>query len=212
MVVLEELYRIRQQEFTEKLKEQSDPHIVYVTDLTSCSHKRVLRRNYPLLSFRFEPQMILGDLVHLGLESTLTGIKHERGRWVAEVEVNQEYEVEGEFYRLKGRADLVYYEDEEPSVVVEIKTSRDLPDNKPLEHHILQLQVYMNVLGASRGFLVYVTPERLVEFPIEKSSIDIKALLRETVENARRPRYEWECRYCPYSRLCPYSLNTRKQR
>jgi len=208
--VLEELYRLKQRDFSEKLRDMVDPRVVYVTDLVSCSHKRVLRQRYPLLSFRFEPPLVLGDLVHAGLESILAG-GGEGGdaRWRSEVEVSRSFRIDGEEYVLKGRADLVLYEDDRPLAVVEIKTARDLPENEPHPHHVGQLRVYMELLGAEEGLLVYITPERLVEFPVERAPVDLERMMRETLEDAARPRYDWECRYCPFRKLCPYALQRR---
>ena len=200
MRILEEIYNVKQKDFTEKLREMTDTSIVYVTDLVSCSMKRLMRIKYPLLSFRFEPPIILGELVHAGLERIL----EERG-WRAEVQVEKAFTIDGENYLLKGRADLVRYENGRAKEVVEIKTGRDLPLNEPHDHHVLQLKIYLNLLGAEEGYLVYITPERLAEFRVEPEPIDIETLMRETIYNEKTPRYEWECRYCPYRRICPFS-------
>ncbi len=210
MAVLELLYRVKQREFAEKLREMTSEDVVYVTDLASCSHKRVMRRHYPLLGFRFEPSLLLGDLVHRGLASILS--ENGGGRWRAEVPVEARVEVDGRVYTLKGRVDLVLYNEQgEPEAVVEVKTGRDLPDNAPREHHLLQLKVYMKLLGVDRGYLLYVTPERVVEHPVEAGDVDVEGLVREAVRDSARPRYQWECRYCPYRRLCPYALPQRSQ-
>jgi CRISPR-associated exonuclease Cas4 len=199
--VLGLLYRRKQDDFKEKIRDMINPSIVYVTDLVMCSHKRIMRRLFPLLSFRFEPALVLGDLVHAGLEKLLG----EEG-WEAEVEVQKEYIIDGDVYTVKGRADLVK-RDEEGNVecVVEIKTGRDLPEGRPHQHHIDQLAIYMELLDARCGLLVYVTPERLLEFNVPRSGFDIRARLEETVRDGARPRFEWECRYCPFRRVCPFS-------
>ncbi|BEP16988.1 CRISPR-associated protein Cas4 [Pyrofollis japonicus] len=200
MSILSEIYRIKQKEFTERLKEMIDPKIVYVTDLTGCSMKRIMRMHYPLLSFRFEPSVILGDLVHTGLEKIL-----EEHGWASEYQVEKSIKVNGETYTLKGRVDLVKITDNGVEEVVEIKTGRDLPHNEPHDHHILQLKIYMYLLNAKKGHLLYITPERIVEFDVEYEPIDLESLVRETILNERAPRYEWECKYCPYRKLCPYA-------
>ncbi len=210
MVIVEELYMIKQRDFSEKLRELTNPRIVYVTDLAACSHKRIMRLNYPLLSFQFEPQLILGDLVHRGLQQILAA--NGDARWRAEVEVEREVDIDGDKVLLKGRADLVSYdEDGRAETVVEIKTARSLPEEAPLEHHVLQLRIYMQLLGAKQGVLLYVTPERIVEYPVDPSPLDIEQLVRETVYDMRIPRYEWECRYCPYRKFCPYARRSEKK-
>ncbi len=203
MVVLEQLYRMKYEEFVSKLSEMLDETTIYVTDLVSCSHKRVLRRSYPLLTFKFEPQMLLGDLVHMGLEKAVT----DRGEgWKSEVHVERVYNIDGRSYRVVGRIDLVQYDGEgNPKRVVEIKTARQLQDNMPYEHHVLQVKVYLDLLGVDEGYLVYVTPDRLVEFRIERGGVDVEELVRQTVYDLAKPRFSWECRYCPFRRICPFA-------
>ena len=208
MAILEELYVIKQRDFSEKLRELTDPNVVYVTDLVTCSNKRAMRLSYPLLSFQFEPQLLIGELVHAGLQALLA--KNESG-WRAEVQIEEKYDIDGREVVLKGRADLVRYDNDIPDTVAEIKTARMRSDEAPLEHHVMQLRIYLQLLGARRGILLYVTPDRLVEFEIEPVSVDIEALIRETVYNMRAPRYEWECRYCTFRKFCPYARKIRQQ-
>ena len=92
-----------------------------------------------------------------------------------------------------------------PDKVVEIKTARQLQDNTPYEHHVLQLKVYMELLNVDEGYLVYVTPDRLVEFRVERGGVSVEELLRQTVYDVARPRFSWECRYCPFRKICPYA-------
>ena len=66
------IYRDRIKEQMERLEELRDPHIVYVTDLISCSHKYLLRRSFPELTIHFEPITVFGDLIHKGLEAYLS--------------------------------------------------------------------------------------------------------------------------------------------
>lgn len=206
MSIVNELYRIKQRDFSEKLRELTDPRIIYVTDLVSCSHKRSMRLSFPLLSFKFEPPLVLGDLVHAGLGFLLA----ENG-WEAEVQIEKSYIIDGKEYVLKGRADLVRRgKNGKPETVVEIKTSRDLPENNPREHHVMQLRIYMQLLGANRGYLLYVTPEKLVEFEIEPAEMDIEGLIRETIYDLQTPRYEWECRYCSFRKICPYARTNKR--
>ncbi|WP_244403890.1 CRISPR-associated protein Cas4 [Pyrolobus fumarii] len=195
--ILAVVYRAKERDFAEKLEEATREDIVYVTDLTSCSQKRVFRLSMPLLSFRFEPAMLLGELVHRGLEAIL-----EEEGWATEMEVVKRFEIDGEVYELRGRVDAALVTEDGVEEVVEIKTARSV--EKPLEHHVLQLQVYMTLLGAKRGTLVYVTPDRVVEYAVGPREVDVEQLVRETVHNLARPRFDWECRYCPYRRYCPY--------
>ena len=103
-------------------------------------------------------------------------------------------------YVVKGRVDAWNPVSRE---VVEIKTARS-SHGVPHEHHILQLQIYMEILGVDKGLLVYITPDRLLEYTVLKASVDIEGFVRELVGDSVHPRWDWECRYCVYSKLCPY--------
>ncbi len=189
------IYRDRIKEQMERLEELRDPHIIYVTDLISCSHKYLLRRSFPELTIHFEPITVFGELIHRGLEAYLS----DKG-YVVEKPIEKTYTIDDEKYILKGRVDAY---NEEEGIVVEIKSGRG-NHNLPREHHILQLQIYLNMLDLDKGILIYITPDRLLEFSIDRTAIDIETMLRELVYNSVHPRWQWECKYCIFQRICPY--------
>ena len=98
-------------------------------------------------------------------------------------------------YIIKGRVDLL-----KDGEIIEIKTSR-AGFKIPYEHHIEQLQIYMNLLKANEGRLLYITPDRIVEFKFVRRKIDMKQVLNDYFKSDG-PRYEWECKYCPFSQFC----------
>lgn len=194
-IVLPKIYVKMLEDYKEHLKDLTNPNVVYVTDLVSCSQKRVFRQKYPELTFRFDPIALLGILVHRGLEELLK----EYG-FQSEVEVVREVKVNDKNYIIKGRVDAL-----NEDCVVEIKTARS-DIGLPHEHHIGQLQIYLNLLNRNKGVLIYITPDRIVEFPVEKEEINMNELLKETLENSKHPRWEWECRYCMFAKICPYKV------
>ncbi|MCY0868427.1 MAG: CRISPR-associated protein Cas4 [Desulfurococcus sp.] len=199
-LVTEILYRRVMKEQLEKLEESRRKDVVYVTELVSCSHKYHLRRKYPELTLGFEPSAVLGTLLHLGLESIL----REEG-YEVEYSVERQVEVEGAFYTVKGRVDAF-----NPSrgVVVEVKSSRSSRE-LPRQHHIEQLNIYLNLLEAEKGILVYITPDKIEEYEVLKERIDVGDLLKNTINDLIHPRYSWECNYCAFKRICPYSTEAR---
>ena len=70
-IVISKIYSKVLQDYRDHLKDMVNPNIVYVTDLVSCSQKRIFRQKYPELIFRFDPIALLGILVHRGLEELL---------------------------------------------------------------------------------------------------------------------------------------------
>jgi len=92
--------------------------------------------------------------------------------------------------------------------VIELKYTSMPFDKLPLEHHELQLKMYMNILS-SRGRLVYLTPSGVREYLYEEeealSDEEMLKIAREFFIEKKSPRYEWECGYCSYRTVCPLS-------
>jgi len=202
-IVIPILYKTFMAEQLSRLEEARREDVVYVTDLVLCSHKLKLRRMFPELSLAFDPITVTGNLIHIGVEKYLK----DHG-FVVEYSVEREFEIDGKRYVLKGRVDA-YHPDEK--IVIEIKSSRT-PQNKPLEHHILQLQVYLNLLEARRGVLVYITPEAFLEYAIEREKLNIKSLIKAAVNDEVHPRWSWECKYCVFKKLCPYATQSTQEK
>jgi CRISPR-associated exonuclease Cas4 len=154
-----------------------------------------MRKSFPELGISFEPSAVLGDIAHIGLERLLS----EKG-FNVEVEVSREVEIENVKYLLKGRVDALSVD---KGVVVEVKTSRSAV-GLPKEHHVKQLKIYLELLGAKHGVLVYITPDKLVEYHYDYEPVDVEAEVRALLANSQHPRYPWECNYCTYRKLCPH--------
>jgi len=186
----------------EKLQDARDPRVVYVTDLVACTHKYHLRKKYPELTLSFEPVAVLGDIAHAGLGKLLA----EKG-FEVEYEVSREVVVDGESFVLRGRVDA-FKRDE--GLVVEIKTSRSAV-NLPKEHHLKQLKVYLELLGASNGVLIYITPSKIVEYYVKHEPVNIEVEVKNLLVDASHPRYTWECRYCVFRKICPFYQPGKKE-
>lgn len=98
--------------------------------------------------------------------------------------------------------------------VVELKFTTAPLENLPMDHHEMQLKLYMNVYGMP-GRLIYLTPSgvREYEYGLEEALPDgeVIKLGREFFLEKRSPRYEWECQYCPYRSMCPLAISKREQ-
>lgn len=195
--VLKLLYEAKYEEFKKRFAELVDPRVIYVTDLVSCTHKYHLRHVMPGLVFVFEPHHVLGDLVHLGLESFL-----EIKGFHKEYPVEKNVKLDNTEYVVKGRIDAF---DIDNGVVIEIKTARS-SQGTPHKHHIEQVRFYMYMVGASEGILIYITPDRIIEFSIKEPSSEEVLLqrIREVIEDKVHPRWDWECKYCLFSKVCPF--------
>ncbi len=195
--ITEFLYNIKKKEYFERLEELKRRDIIYVTDLVYCPKKRDFRIKFPELSFSFDPHLITGEMIHRGLQEIL-----EKKGYEIEKEIEEKIEVNGETITIKGRIDAY-----SPNHIIEIKTGRT-GQNLPHEHHILQLKLYMSITGVKKGTLLYLTSDRMVEYKFElgKSEDILTNIVIEFLKKTRVPRWEWECKLCPYNKLCSERL------
>lgn len=182
---------------SEHLKHKREPGVIYVTDLIYCPLHRILEEQYPILATAetYNPTTIIGSLIHIGLENLLK-------EWF-----NAETEVEGTIQigevTIKGRIDAVT-----GNTGIEIKTARS-DINIPHPQHIDQCAIYNSMFNLEKTILVYITPDRIIEYEVNKrySEPDIFKLLT----SKQTPRYQWECSYCRYSILCQHKITGMRQ-
>ncbi len=195
--LVEVLYGIKRREREEHVREAG---VYWVSDLVRCPLKREFEFRFPELSLSsvFLPWLIVGDLIHRGLESVISEFFGPD----ASVEVEGEREVrlpDGRVVRVRGRADAVIVRGG-VRVGVEIKSVRGDMDF-PLAHHVDQVRIYNWLLNLDHSILVYVTPERVTQFNVN-GRVDEEEIV-ERILDKDAPRYQWECSYCPYAVLCP---------
>ncbi|AAK43340.1 CRISPR-associated protein Cas4 [Saccharolobus solfataricus] len=189
----------------EHLSHVKEENTIYVTDLVRCPRRVRYESEYKELAISqvYAPSAILGDILHLGLESVLKGNFNAE----TEVETLREINVGGKVYKIKGRADAIIRNDNGKSIVIEIKTSRS-DKGLPLIHHKMQLQIYLWLFSAEKGILVYITPDRIAEYEINEplDEATIVRLAEDTIMLQNSPRFNWECKYCIFSVICPAKL------
>ena len=186
-------------ELVEKRRRVYSLDRIHVSEAAGCLRRAYYERTWPRPTL--DPSnvvMLIGNGVHEKLQELLTG----KG-WLVEVEAR--YRV-GEFW-LVGHADL-YHPDEQ--LVVELKTTNKLPV-EPYRSHLLQLNAYLYMLRARRGYLVYIA--RSGEVKVYRHSLD-KGMWSQLVKRAiklhkaittrtKPPREPgpW-CTHCPYKWQC----------
>ena len=187
-MILERLYRLRLKEREGHVRGEG---VYWVTDLTRCPLKRAYELAYPEVTAidLINPTFILGELVHRGLQALMQG---EGFR--AEVEGERVVEVGGSKVTVRGRVDLVL-----DGVGVEVKYARS-DQGIPHQHHVDQCRLYNWLMGLERTILLYVTPDRVCEHVVEDRADDGEVAQR--IMDDRAPRYEWECEYCIFARVC----------
>lgn len=179
---------------------RDDPNTISVSEVTRC-----LRQSW---FARMEPRCQINtvDLV-LGIEGHRIFLDRLRDYgFVVEYPVCKSV---GDGIKLCGRVDA-YHPDLD--MVLELKITGSAP-SEPYDYHVMQTAIYMHMLGARRGFIVYLCRERsrrVVVFSVRRD----ERLWREAVERARilrdslvrnepppKIRGVW-CRYCPYAFDC----------
>lgn len=194
------LYNYKVTEAKDKLKRKMENEI-YVTDLVYCPLKYRYQREFVdiAIASSISPATLLGEFVHKGLEKLIQEVLGPAAMVAVEVERERDVVVDGVRYIVKGRVDMVVED-----VVIEIKSGHG-GLGIPLAHHVLQARLYLWLTGLPKAVLLYVTRNRLAEFVVSEPSTDgeVSDLIRSLVSGRPAPRYTWECRYCPYSMLCP---------
>ncbi|MCI4460682.1 MAG: PD-(D/E)XK nuclease family protein, partial [Thaumarchaeota archaeon] len=122
---------------------------------------------------------------------------------------------------LSGRVDIILAEVGGRRVVVEVKSTSRLPE-APQDHHLLQLQIYLNALGVDDGVLLYWDKRRgsLRAFDVRRDpsqlnrAVERALVLNEHLRKDAPPPREavmegrlWECDLCEYRGICkPFLL------
>jgi len=204
----------------ERDRHRREDGVVWVTDLTSCRLKEEFSRKYPELEMAelFNPVTVTGTLVHYGLEYLFSKMFGGDYQVHVEPEASLEVAVGGQTgfppvepvsprtVTVKGRIDVILERGGE-RVGVEIKTARsDL--SLPHEHHVDQVKIYNTIFNLSKSYLIYVTPDRISQYAVDKA-MPVSEIARRVVDGAA-PRYHWECQYCPFAVLCPRKVTQRK--
>ena len=215
--VTELLYRLQLREFEDhfrRIKEYKG-WLIWVSALTQCPRKWYYMLRFPeVAQTEFKGAFVLGRTAHVGMQQLLLSYYSALGydRLAAEVEVEKRIDLDdGRDVLLTGRIDALAVKGSE-KIVYEIKTARsDL--GLPHEHHLMQLRIYMNIVKATRGVLLYLTPDRVAEYFVNEpiSDEELEKLVKEFME-FKGPKYDWECGYCVYSTICPLKkiVNTRR--
>ncbi len=215
--VTELLYRLQLTEFMEHFKRVREYKgwLIWVSALAQCPRRWLYMLKFPeAMQVQFKGSFVLGRAAHAGLQQLLQNYYSALGYDRVEVEVEVEKRLvlaDGRDVLLTGRIDALAYRGDE-KVVYEIKTARS-DAGLPHEHHLLQLRIYMNMVNAARGVLLYLTPDRVAEYFVDEpiGNEELEDLVKEFLE-FKGPRYDWECSYCVYSTICPLKRTTNTAR
>jgi len=174
--------------------------LLFVHELCECSNKRKMRQRFPEIerAETYNPRFLVGELIEEALKKKFKS----EGDNVYTKELN----INGKIYVISGMIDII---DPETKIPIEVKYQTFL-QGKPYEHHVLQLRLYMWLVNVKRGELLYVSPEGIKFFIIQKPLTDKEVI--KLMEKEKSPRWpEWECCYCPYQQFCSESSCERRR-
>jgi CRISPR-associated exonuclease Cas4 len=166
--------------------EKKEDNEIWISELVACKHKALFNKLYREQLF-VEPRLVVGTVIHKGFQEWL------REKHGAETEIEFEKEING--YTIKGRVDAVAEQN-----IIEIKYASDIKGNEPYEHHVLQLRLYLWLAEYEEGRLIYITPNRLIEFKITEKMTDDDVLM--LIDTWQSPEWDWECDYCRFYSIC----------
>ncbi len=173
--------------------------VIHVSEVSGCLRKAYYTRTTPL-----KPSEALTIIMSIGngLHGQLQELLASRG-WRSEVEVAWNFK----HFKLVGHIDLYHPRE---NLVIELKTTNKLPDN-PYQGHLMQLNSYLAMIGANRGYIIYISRNGFVR--VFQHRLD-KKLWSETIKRAYRLHFSLKnntppkpepgplCKYCPFKWKC----------
>lgn len=199
-MIVEKIFRAYLDFVQEKYKHEHLKDKIHVHDLIRCKHKSQMEAIFPELASTASPIFLLGEALDEFIKAL---VLNKKEMLFADLETTS-----GEFTKditfkeskitLIGKPDIVLKD-----IVIEIKYSRNIED-KPLDHHINQLKLYMFLTDKSKGILIYFTPQGLREYVFDE--VISEEFVRELLATWASPRYEWECQYCNFRNICPHRI------
>ena len=169
------------------------PEAIHVHDLTRCSHKREMEERYPELAetVLFKPPVQIGEMIHTFIESLPT---IDRAQQVFERRVNRHLVV--------GKPDITTED-----AVYDLKFRERLYD-RPLEHDVLRASMYAWLARKPYGHIIYINPREFREWVGSPVTTETVLYL---IEHPKSPRWDWECRLCPFILYCPLRVVRRSR-
>ncbi|MHA1616856.1 MAG: CRISPR-associated protein Cas4 [Candidatus Njordarchaeales archaeon] len=200
-MILEKIFRAYLDYTSEKYGHEHKENEIHVHDLVRCKHKSKMEDLFPEFARSPSPNIFIGEAVDEFVKKIVEMQREKlfQDLETTEVEISREIVIEkkdgAEKVVIIGKPDIILSD-----AVVEIKYARSIED-KPLDHHVMQLKTYMFLTKKEKGYLIYITPRGLKEFKIEENVDEefVKKLLQEWSS----PRFEWECEYCQFREICP---------
>ncbi len=190
----------------------------YPSEIGNCLRKVWYTYKYPL---ELKPELIkifeVGNIMH---DFVVEVLKSEKNPDIELLKSEFPVKQEIEDFLISGRVDnLILIKASGKNVLVEVKSTMDIGYIREAQpHNIVQLQLYMHIIGVHNGILLYIDKKNLQSkiFEIKydenkaKEIIERFKLLHKSIKEDTLPEPEargdrktlWMCRYCEYREKC----------
>jgi len=190
----------------------------YPSEIGTCLRKVWYTYKFPQ---EIKPELAkifeVGNIMH---DFVVEVLKSEKNPDVELLKSEFPVKQEVEDFLISGRVDnLILIKESGKNVLVEVKSTMDISrvwDASP--HNIVQLQLYMHLIGVHNGILLYIDKRNLQSKIFEIKYDERKAMeiidrfkqLHKTLKEDQVPEPEargdkktlWMCRYCEYRERC----------
>lgn len=195
-----------------------EPNTFHVTELVSCPRKVALRhRGYEEeVTARSAIARNLGTIVHEYLS------RFDDDGATVEATISRKIKIADEEYLILGTPDLIY-DVENHEYILDFKLVSSLPESKPNDSHVLQVNLYRWLLADDtvRGAVCYISTRGLCIHPVPLFDLDLlEDFVYTTIQSIVAtelppilPRgRDSECYTCSLVHVCGKEIRRRKPR
>lgn len=189
----------------------------YPSEIGSCLRKIWYSYKHPLET---KPDLIkifeLGNILH---DFIVEVLKSEKNPHIQLLKYEFPIKVDRGDFLISGRVDnLILLKEKGESVLVEVKSIKNIKYAKIQPRYNAQLQFYMHATNVHRGALLYVDKTTLQTkvFPINYNEEEAMQIVKRfdmlhshltenklpTPESKQSKESEWMCKYCEYAEKC----------
>ncbi len=190
----------------------------YPSEIGMCLRKIFYSYKFPL---ELKPDLVkifeLGNIMH---DFVVHVLKSDKNPHVQLLKSEFPFKQDIDDFTVSGRIDnLLLVKADNKEILVEVKSSTDIGFiREAAPHNVVQLQLYMHILGVHNGVLLYIDKKNLqskvfdIQYKedeakkiIERFRLLHKSLVSDTIpepEARASSRTIWMCRYCEYNDKC----------
>jgi len=190
----------------------------YPSEIGSCLRKVWYSYKYPQ---EVKPDLIkvfeVGNIMHDFIRDVL---RSEKNPHIELLKSELPVKIDIDDFVIAGRIDnLLLVKENGKSVLVEVKSVKNITfQQRPSDHHLMQLQFYMYVTNVHSGILLYIDKTTLqtkafdivYDEEVAKKIVDRFKQLNKFLRNRELPPEEaklvnemnWMCRFCEYRDKC----------